>query len=94
MHTALIFELRQRSANVTAGKMGDDFLQGRILLALDLLESRDGDAGFLRLRVRPSSLYRFVLARVADEKHAIVRPQSSQKRVHLRVRTRLDSSST
>ena len=69
--------------HVSPRELLNDGLQLRIALSHDLVEMRSADSRFLELVIRSAGVNCFMLADVADEQYAIVRPEALQERVHL-----------
>jgi hypothetical protein len=71
------------TVHVSPRELFHDGLQLRIALSHDLVEVRRSDSRFLELVIRSASVDCFMLADVADQQYAIVRPEALQERVHL-----------
>ena len=71
------------AVHVSPRELFDDGLERRIVLPHDLVEMRGPDSRLLELVIRSAGVDGLMLADVADEQHAIVRPEALQERVHL-----------
>ena len=83
MHASLLIKAYDGALHVSPRELFNDGLQLRIALSHNLVEMRGVDSRFLELVIRSAGVNRFMLADVADEQDAIVRPEALQKRVHL-----------
>ena len=72
VHAPLLVELFDRGADVAARQGLHDLFQRRVLLPDDGVKADRVDAGLLQLVIRSAGLHRLVLARIPDQKDAIV----------------------
>ena len=75
--------LRDGLADFAAGEVFNDGLEGRILLAHDVVEARGLDAGLLKLLIRSARVDRLVLTDIADEQDAVFGSETLEEVVHL-----------
>jgi hypothetical protein len=76
-------ELLNGGPNIALRQSLDDGPQRGILLPDDLVETGRVDAGLLELVIRSASIDSLMLPYVPDEEHAVLGPETLQKRVHL-----------
>lgn len=83
MNPALQVELFDGASHIIAGQLFDDSLQGRIFLPHDVVETGGVDTSLLELLIRSAGIYRFVLAHITDQEHAILWSEALEERVQL-----------
>src|ERR1700682_3926273 len=83
MHAPLMIKAFDGALHVSPRELFNNGLQLRVALAYDLVEMRGADSSFLELVIGPTGVNCFMLADVADEQYAILRPEALQERVHL-----------
>ena len=82
-HPPLTIKAFDGAVHVSPRELFNDGLQLRIALSHDLVEMRCANSRFLELVIRSAGVHCFMLADVADEQDAVVRPETFQERVHL-----------
>lgn len=83
MHAPLMIKALDGALHISPRELFNNGLQLRVALAHDLVEVRGADSRFLELMIGPTGVDCFMLANVAHEQHAVVRPDALQERVHL-----------
>src|SRR5882762_12007417 len=74
---------RSMALDVSTREQFDDGLQLWVALPHDFVQMRVLESCFLELMIGPAGVHGLMLTHVANEQHAILRPETLQKRVHL-----------
>ncbi len=76
-------QVRDRAPHLAARELLDDGLERRILLPHDVVQAGGLDPGLLELLIGPPGVDGLMLPDVADQQHAVVRPEAIEELVHL-----------
>jgi hypothetical protein len=94
MHAPLMIKAFDGALHVSPRELFNNGLQLRVALTHDPVEMRGADSSFLELVIGPTGVDCLMLANVAHEQHAVVRPRRSRNVCICFVLARLDSSRT
>src|SRR6266851_6781377 len=83
MHAALRIELPDCFSHIATRELLHHFFECRVFLPHDLIKPRCFDPRFLELLIRSARFYRFMLARVTYQQHAVVFLEPMQELVYL-----------
>ncbi len=81
--TALFLECVQCSRHLASGKHLDGGFECRVLLADDLVKFGCAHSSFLQLLKRSARFNALMLARIANQQHAVLRSETGEKLAHL-----------